>query len=716
MGILRKFFIGFLFFVLGAFFVLVLAYICISFFLPDVSNLQNFEFYQSSYIYDRDGNLLYTVHGDENREYVSYNKISSNLVNATVAIEDDQFFNHMGFDLGGLYQAMRYEFFNSGVKRGGSTITQQLAKNSFLTSEKTYIRKVKEIVLALNIEFNYTKEKILELYLNKIPYGNNTFGCDTAAKLYFNQDVRFLDLAESVVLAALPQAPSRYNPYGDNRYSHLLREFTLDEIENRGIQSVADLRLSEYSSGLIGDWVFLSEDMKIYIPGRTDFILNRMYELDIITLFERNDALEKLANIEFVNLSSPIKYPHFVFYVLEEIEKNYGEDFVKSGGLKIYTTIDPLIQDHLEDLASQKKSYNKLKFGADNMATLVADTFTGEILGMLGSVDYYDESIDGQVNVVLRPRQPGSSFKPFIYAKAFLDGYSPSHIISDSKLKIGNNYPQNYDGKFRGKLTMREALAQSRNIPAIKTYYLAGEQTALLPFLNKLGFKSLDVEYDYGYPLALGAGEVTMMEMAQAFGIFSNGGKLKEYTGISRIEDSNGHLIYEYDVEDGEDVLDSDIAYLITNVLSDAKARIGKNLAVSGYDVATKTGTSTKKTKNKNGWVRPGDLWTTGYSPGIVVSVWIGNTKGDGLFYAANGYDVAAPIFSNVMKFVLDSREKEKFEIPDGIVFEWIKKGAGRFAARSEVFARDYFLPSSQNFYQEIEKTFFWPKFIKISN
>lgn len=693
---------------MGIFGVFIVIFIIFSMLLPDVAKLDNLSASQSSQIFDRDGNLLYVIHGEENREKVELDFISDYLVNATIAIEDDNYYNHYGFDIWGLGKAILFEFFDVGVMRGGSTITQQYAKNTFLSSEKTYTRKLKEIVLAMNLEFFYTKDEILELYMNRIPYGNNTYGPKKAAELYFSDDVRHLSLAESVVLAALPQAPTRYNPYGENKYTHFNKEFSLDELEQRDVQSEKDLLTSEFTRGLLGKYYELPNGKEIYLAGRADIVLKRMYELDMISYLEKIIAFKELQEVEFQPFIEKIEHPHFVFYIIQQLEEKYGKDFLEKGGLKIYTTLNPNLQSFVEDLSDKKKDTNLRYFGANNMAVLTVDAKNGEILAMLGSVDYYDEEIDGKVNVVVRPRQPGSSFKPFVYADAFLKGYAPANVIYDVPMKLGDRHPQNYDGKFKGQMTIRTALGQSRNIPAIKAYYLAGEQNEIIDLVSQMGISSLNKEHDYGYPLALGAGEVSLFEMVQGYSVFANNGKKINLNGILRIEDSTGKIVEEMKNDSSLQVLDPAIAYLINNVLSDKYSAVGPRLFISGQLNAAKTGTSTKESKGKYGTktVRPGDVWTLGYTPSYVTGVWIGNTDGAGMYYNANGYDAASPIFASVMKEVLTGNPAEPFPIPEGVVFKYVSKVSGLLAGKStprsfiklEVFAKDYFVPEKYEY------------------
>lgn len=648
--------------------------------LPDVTTLENLTAAQSTEIFDREGNLLYTIHGEENREQVSFENISPYIREATIALEDDQFYEHGGFDILALGKVLLYEGFGIGTPRGGSTITQQYIKNTFLSSERTYTRKIKELILAVRLENAYDKEKILELYLNRIPYGNNAYGVQKAAEVYFNKDAKDLKLSESVILASLPNAPSRYNPYGDNKYSHLLKEFSEEELKKRNIRTELDLQPEEYERGLIGQTIELLNGNKLFIAGKTDIALSQLNKKGKISDDEKKQAQLELQTITFNNYRESIKHPHFVLYIKQILEEKYGKDIVEQGGLKVYTTLDPNIQDKAEETAEERGESNITKYDADNMAVLSINPKTGEILAMLGSRDYFNEEIDGNVNVVLRPRQPGSSFKPFVYAQAFYNGYAPSSVVHDIPTRLGGDKPQNYDGKWLGQITLRKALGLSRNIPAIKAYYLAGEQDAIIDLVTKMGITTLDKSHSYGYPLALGAGEVPLMEMVTAFSVFANNGKKPELTGIKRIENSNGDIIFEWEQQEFEEVLDPQIAFLINSILSDKENSVGPNLFINGKINAAKTGTSTKENKSKAGGsvVKPSDAWTIGYTPSVVTGVWVGNSDGRGLAYNANGYDAASPIFKAVMTEALKNDGAEPFPEPEGIKHIQISKASGK--------------------------------------
>ena len=647
--------------------------------LPDVTDLEKISAAQSTTIYDRDGNLLYTIYSEENREKVALKDISQFLIDATVTLEDADFWKHSGFDIMGVTRGVIYETTGFGRPSGGSTITQQYIKNTFLSAERTFTRKAKELILAIRLEKAFSKEEILELYLNRIPYGNNAYGAQKASEIYFNKSASDLNLAESVLLASMPQAPSRYNPYGNNRHSRLNREFSLEELQKRSIKSLADLQqYSDYTVGLIGSYITFENGVEIYIPGRTDASLNQLVRYEKITNEQREIAKEELQNIEFNNYRQTIKYPHFVLHIKQQLEEKYGKDFVERGGLKVYTTIDPKLQDAGEKLAYEKGSAYETSIQANNISILTINPKTGEILAMIGSRDYYNQEIDGNVNITLRPRQPGSSFKPFIYAAAFYNNYAPASVTYDIPMKLGNARPQNYDGKFQGQMTLRRALGQSRNIPAIQAYFLAGEQTKIIDLVEKMGITSLKRDHSYGYPLSLGAGEVTMMEMVTAYGVFANNGKKPEITGILRIENSNGDILEEWKPKEFEEVLDPQIAYAINSILSDKENSIGPRLWLNNKIYAVKTGTSTKENKQEaSGSVRPGDLWAIGYSPSIVTAVWIGNSRGQGMAYSAEAYNQAVPVFTEMMSLALKDTP-EPFPEPEGIKRIQVSKISGK--------------------------------------
>lgn len=666
-------------FLLGALF-MATAIAILSIGLPDVRDLDNLAVAQSTTIYDREGNVLYVKFGDENRQYVKLSQMSENIIDATLAIEDEHFYQHPGFDMVGFGRAAVSNLFNGSVQ-GGSTITQQYIKLTFLTAEKSYIRKLKELILAVRLEEAFDKDTILEKYLNKIPYSNNAFGIEKAAQTYFDKSAKDLTLAESAVLAAIPQSPSYYNPHGLHRYSSLASEIDLDKLKNRDIRSEVDLKENETSRGLIGKSVEIGEGKEVYLAGRTDLVLRRMQDSGFINDQERLKALEDVQKLEFKAKIQAIKAPHFVFHVIEELEEKYGKEIVEQGGLKVYTTIDPKLQDIAETAIADRAESYETKYNVKNSALVSMNPQNGQILAMVGSRNYFDEEIDGQTNLVTSYRQPGSTFKPIVYAAAFVNRYSPASIVFDVSTPFGSAYPKNFDGKFQGPISLRKALAQSRNIPAIKAYYLAGEQKAVIPFAEKLGVDFQDTEVEHGYPLAIGSAETTLLSMASAYGTIANAGLEHDPVSILRVENAQGEILEEWQESMGEDVLDPQIAYLITSILSDPSVNVGPNLNIPGQAVAAKTGTSNRRQGTA---YLPNDLLTIGYSTQLVTAVWAGNndSKKDGLLTtSADGYNVAAPIFKEFMTKALAESPKEDFAIPDGIRQETVSKYNGKLVS-----------------------------------
>lgn len=653
----------------------LLMFILFSFGLPDIKKGEDLLQAQSTLILDREGNILYAVHGEENRKIVGLKDISPSLIDATIAVEDRKFFRHHGFDVPCYAKAIAHEIFGIGIRRGCSTITQQLVKNLFLTPKQTYKRKFQELILALKVERRFSKEEILELYLNEIPYGNNAYGAELAAQTYFDKPAKDLTLTESAIMAALPKAPTRYSPYGNNRNSHLLVEFTPEQLQKRDLETADDLDVEEYVRGLLGGTIDLGLEKSLYISGRVDIVLNAMLETGMITSKQKEEAVAASHLIEFKAYRENIKYPHFVLYVKELIEEKYGKDLLEQGGLRIYTTIDPKMQAIAEESVTKYAERNATSFKASNASLVAIHPQTGQMLAMIGSADYFNDEIDGKVNVALRPRQPGSSFKPFIYALAFLKGYAPSTVVYDVQTQFGpGQYPQNYDGNFVGPITIRKALAQSRNIPAIKGYFLAGKEEEIIPFVKNFGI-GLDASVGYGWPLALGSGEVRLIDMVGGYGVFANGGIRKEVSPILKIENRAGEVLEKWEDKQGTQALDPQVAYLITHILSDSSINLGPRLNIPGQIVAAKTGTSNKK--NANNKNVPSNNWALGYSTKLVAGVWVGNADGSELAYNADGYTTAAPIWNEFMTRSLSDMTAEPFPRPEGIIEMAVSKTSG---------------------------------------
>ena len=570
---------------------------------------------QTTTIYDRSGtHVLYKIHGEENRKVIAHDDIPDDVRHATLAAEDDDFYDHIGVDFFSIARAFRENIRNSALEQGASTITQQLARNVFLSREKTFQRKFKEIVLALKIEQHYTKDEILDFYLNEVPYGSNAYGIQSAAETFFGKDAGDLSLDEAAFLAALPKATTYYSPYGNHAEELIARQKN---------------------------------------------ILTRIVELGFADRIAIEQALTKDTRSRVMPFLQPIDAPHFVFYVKEQLEQKYGRDAVERGGLDVYTTLDYDLQKNAEKVLREGVIRNKA-FGASNAALVSLDPTNGEVLAMVGSVDYFDQSIDGEVNVALRPRQPGSSFKPIAYAKAFEKGFQPETLLHDVRTNFGPDgsgkeyIPQNYTGQHYGLVSMRQALANSLNVPAVKTLYLAGID-ATIDLAKRLGINTLTDRNRYGLSLVLGGGEVKLLELTGAFGVFANDGVRHEPQGILKIVDSTG-VIYEKPKHQGDRVLNQDVARKINSILSDNAARAlifgtATPLTIPGQTVAAKTGTTQEFR----------DAWTIGYATTLATGVWVGNNDNRPMRAGSDGVYVAAPIWNAFMKNVLAGKKSEAF-------------------------------------------------------
>lgn len=688
-------FIGFSVAVVALFFLVVPS-------LPDISDPTGFRTAQSSEIYDRDGGLLYTIHGEENREVVDVGLIPEYVPQAVLSIEDDQFYEHRGVDFAAILKAVCSELKVCSTPRGGSTITQQFIKNAFLSPERTYSRKLKEILLALQLEGRFTKDEILGMYLNQIPYGSNIYGIERASNIFFDKPSSELSLAEGAILAAIPKAPTYYSPYGNNQHASI--NLSAEEIVKMDIRSEEELVAESpdfISKGLLGETYCFDEqpedvegaeeeilnqvqdedgedetvecEHEIYIKGRTDFVLARMLDLGYIDEEQFEEAVLEAEQKLFEPFIEEIKAPHFVFYVKQLLEERYGKDQVEQGGLKVITTIDPKLQEAAETAVTTYAESNLERYDASNASLVATDPNNGQILAMVGSVDYWNDEIDGKVNVALRPRLPGSSFKPIVYAAAFLQGYAPSTVLYDVRTKFGSWYePENYDGEYRGPVTMKQSLAHSLNVPAVKAGYLAGIPN-VVDLARKMGVQLNQPDDWYGLSLALGAGEARLLDMVGAYSIFANGGYKMDPVSILKIEDRNGNILEEYQgPQNRAQILDPQVAYLINHTLSDVEARPEgwwrQQLSIPGQTNAAKTGTSNKEKGEIN---YPFDTWTVGYTKRIAAGVWAGNNDGSYLGLKASGLDTAGRMWHDFMVAATEEHPREEFERPEGI--KWIK-------------------------------------------
>lgn len=592
--------------------------------VPSLQTIQERRVAESTKIYDRTGKvLLYDVSQDTKRTVVPIEKISDYAKKAAIAIEDRDFYNHHGVKPSSFLRAMFINLTTFSLSQGGSTITQQVVKNSILTNEKWISRKLKEWVLALQLEKVLNKDEILAMYLNEIPYGGAIYGIEEASETFFGKSAKKVGLAEAAYLAAIPKAPTYYSPYGKNREK---------------------------------------------LEARKNLVLEQMWKNKLITNEEYKTAKEE--KIEFKpKEDSGIKAPHFVFYVIDYLKNKYGDDVLEKGGLKVVTTLDYTLQVMAEDIAEDYARENQTKFNAENAALTAIDPKTGGILVMVGSRDYFDTDIDGAFNVTLAKRQPGSTMKPFVYAEAFRKGYAPETALFNVKTQFASKCapgdttsengcysPENYDLKFTGPITMREALAQSVNVPSVKTLYLAGLQDSIR-LARDMGVESLSARGDYGLTLVLGGGEVTPLELTSAYGVLANDGLRNNYTPILEVTSKDGSNLEKLEPHPLQ-VLEKEIALKISDILSDNAARapaFGQSsfLYFPNQDVAVKTGT----TNNYK------DAWIMGYTPSIVVGAWAGNNNNSPMEKKVAGF-IVAPMWRAFMDRALALYPVESFEEP----------------------------------------------------
>jgi penicillin-binding protein 1C len=595
--------------------------------VPDISSFANRQVDQSTKIYDRTGQvLLYDYNRDSKRDIVTLSEISPNAIQATIAIEDSSFYEHGGIRITSIIRAMIVDALGGALAQGGSTITQQVVKNTLLTNEKSVTRKIHEWMLALKLEQIYSKDQILEAYLNNIPYGGTLYGIEAAAEAYFGITAKDLSPAQSAYLAAMTQAPSYYSPYGSHR----------DQLDDR-----------------------------------KNVVLERMHTLGFI----QDDAYAN-AKAERVSFSTTgrnsIIAPHFVFYILSQLEAAYGTKALTTG-LKVTTTLDADLQVKAESIVNKYALENVTKFKASNASLVAIDPTTGQILSMVGSRDFFDKGIDGQYNATLALRQPGSTMKPFAYSVALMHGYTRDTVVFDVPTQFSTSCnpsdvtkstppcyaPENYDGNFRGPMTFESALAQSINIPAIKVLYLSGV-TNVINLAKSMGLTTLGDISQYGLTIVLGGGEVRLLDLTSAYSVFANSGVRNTPVGILEVRDSGEHILASYSSQPAQ-VLPENIAHDISAMLSDAQARLPEYpldspLSFSGYDVAVKTGT-TDDTR---------DAWVVGYSPSIAIGVWAGNNDNSKMVKSVAGF-IAAPMWHEAMAYALSKYPKAYFGEPSPI-------------------------------------------------
>jgi penicillin-binding protein 1C len=590
--------------------------------LPDPNKLLTREVEKSTKIWDRTGqHLLYEIHGAEKRTLVELDQIAPAAVQATLASEDKNFYLHKGFRIQSFIRAAIDSVLKRQSAKGTSTITQQLVKNAVLSPERTLTRKVKELILSYQIEKKFTKDQILKMYFNEIPYGSTSYGIESAAQAYFAKSARDLDAAESALLSAMLKAPTRRSPYGSHK----------DEL----------VSAQKHVLDLMAEQGFLTKEQA-----------------------EEAKAVDILARVK--PRRDAIFAPHFSLLIKEQLAERFGEREVEEGGLSVITTLDYDKQVIAEEAVTAGMEAVK-KFGGSNAALVALDPKTGQVLAMVGSADYFDAENDGNVNVAIRNRQPGSSFKPIVYAAAFEKGYTPDTVLFDVNTSfstdLGKPYePKNYDLAEHGPVTIRKALAGSLNIPAVKALYLVGVEKAL-DLAGRMGYSTFGDRSRFGLSLVLGGGEVKLIEHTAGYAVFATEGTYRPPSMILKVEDARGEMLDEWRPQETPEIISAETARNITDILSDNEARsyvFGESnfLTLGDRPAAAKTGTT-------NGFH---DAWTLGYTPSLVAGVWVGNNDNAAMKNKADGSRVAAPIWKEFMKKSLDGSPIEEFVKPTPIV------------------------------------------------
>ncbi len=623
--------------------------------LPTPGKLVTSKYNDATRIYDRNGELLYSVFQDENRTYTKLSDIPLQLRQGTISIEDKDFYKNNGFSIFGTLRGLARSALSGRIAGGGSTITQQLVKNVLLTNQQTLPRKIKELILSIQVDNKFSKDQILQMYLNNIPYGGTAIGVEAAAEQYFGKSAKDLDLGQSAFLAGLPQLPSLYTPYSGNKY---------------------------------------------YI-GRTQAVLKQMVANKYVTQDQADAALKEIKNYQFTQHAANLKAGHFVMYVKTLLADQFGEQMVETGGLQVTTTLDYKMQSKAEEIVKEQVEDLK-KYNVSNGAAMIEDPKTGQILSMVGSKDYFSTDIDGNFNVATQGlRQPGSSMKPIIYAKGFEKGYTPATMLMD----VSTNFkatdgetdyiPVNYDGKYHGPVQVRFALGNSFNVPAVKMLALVGIKDAM-QLAYDMGVKTWQPTDEnlksVGYSLVLGGKEVHMIDEMTAYGTLANGGVRQDPIAILKVTDSRGKVLYEAKPHEGKRVLPQEVAYLISHILLDNNARteeFGSNsaLRIAGRTVSAKTGTTDEKRDN----------WTYGYTPSVVVGTWVGNNNNDPMNQAlASGITGAAPIWHDLMVMALKGKSDEEMKKPDNVIALQIDPLSGMLPRDGQPTRSDFFIKGTE--------------------
>lgn len=631
--------------------------------LPTPGKLSASNFSQSTRIFDRKGVVLYDIYQNQNRAYVTLDNIPKTMQEATISIEDKNFYKNDGFSITGYLRVLRDVLIFRRVT-GGSTLTQQLVKNTLLTSERTLPRKIKELILAIQVDRRYSKNQILELYLNVAPYGGSMVGVEVASETYFGKKAKDLNLVESAILAGMPQLPSYYSPYGSHP--------------------------------------------KAYVDRATQ-VLRRMREDGYITKKQEEDAVKQLPNVKFLPQTAAIKAPHFSFYVKDWLVKKFGQDMVDRGGLQVTTTLDYDLEKKAEDIVKEEVNSSRY-LNVGNGASIVLDPKNGQILAMVGSRDFFATEanlstnkkvpFEGQFNVITQAlRQPGSSIKPVTYATALEKGYTAATMLMDVKTVFpqqgGEDYiPHDYDGKFRGPVQLRFALGSSLNIPAVKLLALVGIKNMLIK-ANEMGLTDLAPTSDnlkrFGLSVTLGGGEVRPIDLAAAYTAFANGGYRTEPVAVLKVTDYKGKVLYENKDVQKKRVLEPEVAFIISHMLLDNNARLltfGANsyLNINGRPIAVKTGTTDDKRDN----------WTVGWTPSVLALTWVGNNDNSAMGNLSSGVTGAAPIWRRIIIEALKGKPNEDFQKPDNVTAVTVDALGGGLPVDGKPTRSEYFIKGTE--------------------
>ncbi|MBI2065304.1 MAG: penicillin-binding protein [Candidatus Yanofskybacteria bacterium] len=599
--------------------------------IPDPESIIARKVGESTKIYDNTGEiLLYDIHGEEKRTIIPWKDMPESIKKATLASEDTNFYEHRGIDMKGVIRAILRNLQNAEISQGASTITQQLVGNALVGRQVTLGRKIQEAILAIEVERRFSKDEIFWMYLNQIPYGSNAYGVESASKTFFGKSAKDLTNAEAALLTSLIKAPTYYSPYG----SH--------------VDSLLEVK---------------------------DSTLKRMHELGYINDKELEEALTQ--KLVFKSSIEKINAPHFVIMVREYLVSKYGEEAVQNNGFKVITTLDAKLQSIAEEVVSKYSKINKEKYKANNSALVSLNPKNGEVLALVGSSDYFNRENEGNFNVATARRQPGSSFKPFAYAVAFKKGYPDGTVLFDTRTEFNPNCspdssmqkdkygldcysPDNYDGRFRGPVTLRSSLAQSLNLPSVKTLYLAGVNDTI-DLAEAMGITTLKDRNRFGLSLVLGGAEVRPIDLVSAYGVFANDGIRNPWFFIKKIESAEGGALEEH-VAEPKRVLDAQVSRLVTNVLSDNNARApvfgySNSLFIPGREVAAKTGTTQENR----------DAWVLGYTPSIATGVWTGNNDNKSMTKEGAGISASGPMWHEFMTRALENSPQENFNKPDPV-------------------------------------------------